>query len=74
MNKPIITSSSSSNAKGYSEQDDAFKVTSMQKRMRDDFILAGGLDASKWDSVIGHNGTDTATNGLVITRGNNGKC
>ena len=69
MNKPIITSSSSSNAKGYSEQDDAFKVTSMQKRMRDDFILAGGLDASKWDSVIGQGMALTATNGLVITTG-----
>ena len=69
MNKPIITSSSSSKAKGYSEQDDAFKVTSMQKRMRDDFILADGLDASKWDSVIGSGMTLTATNGLVITTG-----
>ena len=69
MNKPIKTSSSSSNAKGYSEQDDAFKVTSMQKRMRDDFILAGGLDASKWDSVIGKGMALTATNGLVITTG-----
>ena len=69
MNKPIITSSSSSNAKGYIEQDDAFKVTSMQKRMRDDFILASGLDASKWDSVIGQGMALTATNGLVITTG-----
>lgn len=69
MNKPIKTSSSSSNAKGYSEQDDAFKITSMQKRMRDDFILAGGLDASKWDSVIGQGMALTATNGLVITTG-----
>ena len=69
MNKPIKTSFSSSNAKGYSEQDDAFKVTSMQKRMRDDFILAGGLDASKWDSIIGQGMALTATNGLVVTTG-----
>ena len=65
----LITSSSASKAKGYDAQDDMFKVTSMQKKMRDDFLLADGLDSTKWDAVIGSGMTLTATNGLVLTTG-----
>lgn len=55
--------------KGYNENEDLLKVSSIQKRMRDDFLLAGGLDASKWDVSIGAGMTLSATNGLVITSG-----
>jgi hypothetical protein len=55
--------------KGYDAANDLLKVSSIQKRMRDDFLLAGGLDASKWDLSLGAGMTLSATNGLVITSG-----
>ena len=65
----LITSSSASKAKGYNAQEDMFKVTSMQKKMRDDFLLAGGLDSTKWDLVVGSGMGVVASNGFVLTTG-----
>lgn len=70
---PALSGSVKDNTKikGYSAQEDALKVTSMQKKLRDDFLLVGGLDTAKWDLVVGSGMNVVASNGFVLTTGVN---
>lgn len=51
----------------YNAAEDVSKISSIQKRMRDDFI--GSLDTSKWDFVQGAGDVWSFTNGAVLTKG-----
>jgi hypothetical protein len=51
-------------AGGYDAADDMIKVKSLQKKFRDSFSGAG-LDATKWESVVG-NGSITVSGGTVV--------
>ncbi len=48
----------------YDEQDDALKVKSMQKRMRDSFPGAA-VNAAKWDVSLGSGGSATVSAGVM---------
>ena len=52
---------------GWNEKDNAVTISSMQKRMRDDFISA--LNATKWDVVKGAGDSWSYSSGAILTKG-----